>query len=298
MSRLLPDFKDHRITVETAAGQVAINAAVGGAGPPLLLLHGFPQTHAMWHLTAPTLAAHYTVVCADLRGYGDSDTPDSQNGDLYTKRVMAEDQIALMGALGHDRFGVAGHDRGGRVAYRLALDHPEVVDRVAVLDINPTADYYANVDKDFGMKAFHWFFLPQAYDLPERLIGADPAFFLQWMIGRYMGDGEGLAPEAMREYLRYNTRPANIHAMCEDYRAGAHHDDRNDKLDLDAGRKIAAPLLTIWGGRGLAQQSSAPLETWRRWADDVTGFGAPSGHFVPEEAPHDVVRGFLDFFPR
>jgi haloacetate dehalogenase len=225
--------------------EAAICVRHGGSGPPVLLLHGHPQTHVMWHLTAPALAAEDMVVCADLRGYGDSGKPPAApDHESYSKRAMARDMVAVMGALGHPEFAVVGHDRGGRVAYRLALDHPGRVRGGAVLDIVPTGEMFRRADMAFGLGYWHWFFLAQAFDLPERVIGANPDGFY-FHRGRDMFE-----PAAMAEYRRCYADPATIHAMCEDYRAGASFDFDLDEADRKAGRWIRCPLLALWGGKG------------------------------------------------
>jgi haloacetate dehalogenase len=293
-------FEQRRI----AGSGAAIHVRVGGRGAPLLLLHGYPQTGAMWHRVAPELARHFTVVAPDLRGYGDSDRPAAgPDHAAYAKRAMAADQVAVMGALGFERFAVAGHDRGGRVAYRLALDAPERVTRLAVLDIIPTGSVFAAVDKGVAMSTYHWFFLSQPFDLPERLIGADPEFFLRWTLASWSGDGlASFAPEALAEYLRAFQDPAVIHATCEDYRAGATVDDETDRADLGH-RRIACPTLVLWGdrranrrGRTGAVERRDPLAVWREWAADVRGQALACGHFLAEEAPGETAAALRDFF--
>ena len=280
-------------------GEVRVRARCGGSGPPLLLLHGHPQTHLMWHRVAPRLARDFTVVAPDLRGYGGSSAPPpAPDHAPYAKRAMAQDQIALMRHLGHERFAVVGHDRGGRVAYRLALDHPQRVTRLAVLDIVPTAEAFGRADMAFGLGYWNWFFLAQPAPLPERLIGADPAYFY----GRYFDAAvngtprEAFAPEALAEYLACAARPETIHAMCEDYRAGATADYAHDAADRAAGRRIACPVLALWSGRGALARWYDVLAVWRGWADDVRGGPLDAGHFLAEEAPdavHAELRPFL-----
>jgi haloacetate dehalogenase len=283
-----------RRTIETR--EVAIHARVGGAGPPLLLLHGYPQTHVMWRKLAPELARRFTVVAPDLRGYGDSGTPPADaEHRAYSKRAMGEDMAELMGRLGFERFAVAGHDRGARVAYRMALDHPARIQRLVTLDIVPTAEMWRSVDKDFATATFHWFFLIQPDDLPERLIGADPDYFLDWKLDHWAGDPKAIEPEARAEYKRCFRRPEVIHASCEDYRAGATVDQRLDEADLKAGRRIACPMLALWARRGFADRLHDPLAVWRRWADDVRGAAIDCGHFLPEEAPEAVLGHLRPF---
>src|SRR5688572_12142369 len=240
-------------TVDT--GEATIRVRHGGSGPPLLVLHGHPQTHVMWHAVAARLASEFTVVAPDLRGYGDSSKPaTTADHEPYSKRAMARDQIAVMRALGFSEFAVAGHDRGGRVAYRLALDHAQAVTKLAVLDILPTGEHFRRADMRFGLGYWHWFFLAQPFDVPERIIGADPiGFFTRgWATG---DDGKPrppayFAPEAVEDYLRCYANPQTVHATCEDYRAGATFDFELDEADRQAGHRIAAPVLALWAAQG------------------------------------------------
>lgn len=273
---------------------IEIDALVGGSGPPLLLLHGYPQTRMIWAAVAPRLAQSFTLVIPDLRGYGRSDKPQGDKDHfLYSKRQMARDQIATMKALGHERFHVAGHDRGGRVAYRLALDHPQAVDRLAVIDIVPTAEMWqAGAVGMMGL--FQWTFLAQDVPLPEMLLQDRAVDFMQWLFTRWTTPGFEFHPDAMRDYLESGSSPEAIHASCEDYRAGWHVDRLHD--EEDRGRKsIAAPTLLLWGEHGAAAKA-APLEIWKQWASHVTGMALPAGHFVPEEAPAETAQALLDFF--
>lgn len=289
---LLAGFAERRF----AAKGVEINAAVGGAGPPLLLLHGYPQTHAMWHRIAPALAERYTVVAADLRGYGDSAKPAAVDGTTYSKRTMAADMVAVMGELGHSRFRLAGHDRGGRVAYRLALDHPDVVEKIAVLDIVPTKTIYDATDRMLATYYFHWFFLIQRAPLPETLIGRDPQFWLETIFNAWTGTSEAFTPAARAEYLRCFASPGGVAATCEDYRAGAGADCEDDAASLAADARVAAPLLALWGKRGVVGARFDCLAEWRRYAADVRGEAVNCGHFLPEEAPEPTLRALLAFF--
>ena len=284
-------FARHRIEVEGAT----IHARTAGSGPPLLLLHGYPQTHAMWHRVAPRLAERFTVVVPDLRGYGDSSKPAGDAAHhTYSKRVMAQDQVAVMRRLGHERFAVAGHDRGGRVAYRLALDHPKRVTRLAVLDIVPTKTMFDGVDRQVATDTFHWFFLIQPFDFPERLIGADPVYFLTHLLGRWSGDGmRPFAAEALAEYVRCFSDPATIHATCEDYRAGASID--LDHSNADGAKKVTCPLLALWGERGTVGRLYDVMKIWREHATNVSGKSLPAGHFLPEEVPDDTLAELLRF---
>jgi haloacetate dehalogenase len=289
---LFPGFEPRRIRTSGTE----INLVVGGSGPALLLLHGYPQTHAMWHRIAPRLAQQFTVVCADLRGYGDSGKPLSEpDHRTYSKRAMAQDQVEVMQALGFARFAVAGHDRGGRVAHRLARDHPHHIERLAVLDISPTAIMYAKTDKAFATAYYHWFFLIQPYDLPERLIGANPGYYLRKKIGGWGSGGLGLFhATALAEYERCFRNPATIHATCEDYRAAATIDLEHDAAD--AQNKIDCPLLVLWGEKGVVHRLFDPVSDWRRVASDVRGKSLPSGHYLAEEAPDETCAELLAFF--
>ena len=271
-------------------GEADIRVWRSGSGPPLLLLHGHPQTHVMWHLIAPLLARQFSVVAPDLRGYGDSSKPPTTPDHApYSKRAMAGDQIRVMRQLGFERFFVAGHDRGGRVAYRMALDHPERVAKLAVLDIIPTGEAFRRADMEFGLRYYHWFFLAQPYDLPERLIGADPSnFYLR-------GRSEVFAPEALEEYLRCARNPETIHAMCEDYRAGATIDFALDEADRGK-RRIDCPLLVLWGRKGPLDKWYDVLGIWRDWAGNVRGRALDCGHYLAEEAPEETAAELAAFF--
>ena len=257
---------------------------VGGGGPPLLLLHGYPQTHVCWHKVAPILAQRWTVVCPDLRGYGDSVKPQ---GADYSKRAMAVDQIETMTALGFEQFAVAGHDRGGRVAYRLALDHPERVSHLAVLDIIPTIDNFERLNGRAALGGYHWLFLAQPAPFPERLIGADPDFFLDHCLQSWAGRSDVFDPEAMAEYHRCFRDPATIHATCEDYRANPTIDYETDEADRGR-RMIGCPVLVLWGAARPQRSDFTPLDTWQRWASNVRGRGLPCGHFLPEELAEET----------
>jgi len=289
-AELFPGFALDEVDV----GEAVLRVRRGGSGPPLLLLHGHPQTHVMWHAIASSLAERFTVVAPDLRGYGDSSKPPtSETHEPYSKRAMAKDQRELMRLLGFDRFSVCGHDRGARCAYRLALDQPEAVDRLAVLDVVPTGDVFRLANADFGLAYWHWFFLAQPFDLPERMIGANPDafYFRQSYQARSL-----FAPEALDDYVRCVRRPETIHAMCEDYRAGVTIDRVHD--DADCGRRrIECPLLVLWGGRGkLPTLYDDVLGIWRSWADDLRGRAIDCGHFLAEEAPEQTLAELLEFF--
>ena len=275
--------------------ETMIHAVVGGSGPPLLLLHGYPQTHAMWHEVAPGLAERFTVVASDLRGYGDSGKPASDARHLvYSKRATARDQIELMESLGFRRFLVAGHDRGGRVGHRMALDHSDRVEKLAVLDIVPTHKVFSTVDKEIATGYYHWFFLIQGNGLPETLIGHDPGYYLQAKLRQWAGDANAFDRRAMQEYIRCFSDPACIHASCEDYRAAASVDLEHDEADMH--RKLQCPLLVLWGEKGLMERHYDVPATWRERASDVRGRKLACGHFLAEEKPKETMTELLSFF--
>jgi haloacetate dehalogenase len=286
-------FEGFRLrSVETA--EARINVRYGGSGPPLLLLHGHPQTHVMWNRVAPRLADEFTVVMTDLRGYGDSSKPPtSADHAVYSKRAMARDQVSVMRELGYERFGAAGHDRGGRCAYRLALDYPQQVSRLAVLDIIPTGEAFRRADMAFGLRYWHWFFLAQPAPLPEQLLGANPDAY-------YFHDRQQaeriFGAAALGEYLRCVHDQATIHAMCEDYRAGATVDFELDEADRRAGRRIGCPVLALWSGAGPVGRGYDVLGIWREWADDVRGRALECGHYLAEERPAETAAELLAFF--
>jgi haloacetate dehalogenase len=288
----LPGFE--RFDIEAEAG-VSIHGARAGTGPAVLLLHGHPQSHSTWSRVAPRLVqAGYSVVATDLRGYGDSSRPAGGENHLnYSKRVMARDQIAVMQALGHRRFAVIGHDRGGRVAHRMALDHPRCLSHVAVLDIAPTATMYARTDRTFATRYFWWFFLIQPAPLPERLIENDPEFFLRSHLAA-QSRTPGVPDEALiEEYLRCYRLPGTIHAVCEDYRAAASIDLEHDAADSH--RRIEVPLLALWGGKGVVGETYDVLATWREKATDAQGKALDCGHALQEEAPGPCGDALLEF---
>jgi haloacetate dehalogenase len=291
MSELFPGFTTRHV----ATAGARIHCEVGGSGPPLLLLHGYPQTHAMWHRIAPQLAERYTVVCSDLRGYGDSSKPDGGEGHVaYSKREMAKDQVEAMQALGFARFKLVGHDRGGRVAHRLCLDHPQAVERVAVLDISPTRLMYAGSDMGFATAYYHWFFLIQPFDLPERLIGSDPVYYLRRKLGG-LSSGLGVFDRrALAEYERCFADPATIHATCEDYRAAASIDLEHDAADAHA--RVQCPLLALWGEKGVVHRFFDPIADWKSVARDVRGKALASGHYLAEEVPEATLAALQAFF--
>jgi haloacetate dehalogenase len=271
----------------------------------VLLLHGYPQTHVMWQRVAQKLAKDFLLVIPDLRGYGDSTKPlPAQTPELdhaqHSKRAMAADMAALMRSLGHERFAVVGHDRGGRVAHRLALDHPERVERLAVIDITPTLDMYEATEMRFASWYYHWFFLIQPAPLPERMIGADPSFYLRWCLAGWGSRGIGFVePEALAEYERCFGRADTIHASCEDYRASATIDLEHDRASRAAGEKIACEMLVLWGEHGIIGRLFDPLAAWgAQCAAAVSGQVLPAGHFIPEELPDETARHLHAFLRR
>lgn len=299
-------FEERRVPVAEVTLRVRLGSNPAGADPtrpPLLLVHGFPQTSAMWHRVAQLLAPHFRLVLPDLRGYGESDKPAGKASSEgahanYAKRAMAADLHALMQSLGHPRYFVAGHDRGARVAQRLALDQPQAVQALAVMDIVPTLDMYDTADQAFGRAYYHWFFLIQPAPHPERMIGADPEAYARWKLGGWGSGGRDFyEPEAMAEYLRCYARPETIHATCEDYRAGAGIDLTHDRATRAEGRRIACPLVVLWGSRGVIQQLYRPLELWQAQCEKpVQGMALDAGHFLAEEQPAAVAAELLRFF--
>lgn len=286
------NFRETRIETSGAA----INLVRGGHGrQPLLLLHGYPQTHVMWHRVIPFLAPHFDIICPDLRGYGDSEKPPSDpDHSAYSKRAMAADMAEVMKELGHEQFLVAGHDRGARVAHRMALDYPDRVSRACVMDIAPTLHMFTHTDQQFATGYYHWFFLIQPDGLPERMIGHEPGYYLTEKLKRWSGSEAQFDPDALQEYVRCFSDPAAIHASCEDYRAAATIDLQHD--EQDRGRKVQCPLLVLWGNQGFVHRTYDVLEVWRDYAQQVEGLALDCGHFLPEEAPEPVAGVLLDFF--
>ena len=291
---LFDGFKGQRLP---GVDGVEINAVIGGSGPPLLLLHGFPQTYVMWHRVAPLLARWFTVVATDLRGYGDSSKPASDPlHRTYSKRATGDDQLAAMRSLGYNSFFVAGWDRGGRVAHRMALDHPNAVMRLAVLDIAPSREMLERVTMQFAVAYYHWFFLVQPYDFPERMIAADP----EWFVYKNLGAGPGgryrdiYDPQALAAYVRAYSDPATVHATCEDYRAMMTIDIKHD--DEDGGRKLKMPLLCLWGNDGILNTLFDALSLWQLRAEHVRAEGIAAGHYLCEEVPREVAAKLIDFF--
>ena len=286
-------FEKHRIVV----GNAEIFALTAGAGPPLLLLHGFPQNHVMWHKVAPSLSSSFSLVIADLRGYGESTGPrPDPDHHGYSKRTMGTDMLGLMAALGYERFALAGHDRGGRAGYRLALDHPERISRLAALDIVPTFDVWRTMGADQAMRLYHWLFLAQPAPTPERLIAQDPDMYLMHLLDQWTGRKGSLDTAAVAEYARAFRLKTVVEAACEDYRAGATIDRELDRADREAGRRIQCPMLLVWGTHSMSLRASSPLDVWRTWAANVKEVALDCGHFVPEERPEECAAALLEFF--
>ena len=290
---MFPNFTNHQLRVNG----VEINTVIGGRGPPLLLLHGYPQSHLIWHRVVDELATRFTVVATDLRGYGASEKPvglaDHSN---YSKREMAKDQVAVMRKLGFDSFNLCGHDRGARVSHRLAVDYPEAVKRLMLLDISPTLAMYEQTTMEFARAYWWWFFLIQPTPFPEAMIAAAPETYLRKKIGWGHAGLSAFTPETYAAYLSYVSDPATMHAMCEDYRAAASIDLEHDRADREAGKKIACPVYAIWGEHGVVNRCFSPIADWQRVADDVRGRTLPCGHYIPEEAPEALLVEMLEFF--
>ncbi|KPP99977.1 alpha/beta fold hydrolase [Marinobacter sp. HL-58] len=288
------DFGAGFITERIRTSGAEINLVHGGNGPPLLLLHGYPQTHVMWHRVAPDLARDFHVICPDLRGYGDSSRPPTDDShSAYSKRAMAQDMVEVMTHLGYQQFSVAGHDRGARVAHRMALDHPQRVARACVMDIAPTLHMFRHTDQNFATGYYHWFFLIQPGGLPEHMIGADPDYFLMEKLRRWSGPDAHFDPDAVAEYRRCFRDPGVIHASCEDYRAAATIDLDHDAHDRN--RRIECPLLVLWGSKGFVNRTYDVLAVWRGYADRVEGRILDCGHFLPEESPAEVIAELRRF---
>jgi haloacetate dehalogenase len=295
LADLFPDFESHWLDVNGTR----LFARSGGEGPPLLLLHGYPQSHVMWHGVAPVLAKHFSVICPDLRGYGWSSVPRSDaTHAAYSKREMAKDMVALMAALGHVRFACAGHDRGGRVAYRLALDHPGRLSRLSVIDIAPTAVMWQLIAASGGTLASHWAYLAKPAPEPETLIAKDPWAWQSDKLALWSAE-KSLKPfdrRALAHYRTFFNNPDRIHATCEDYRAGATIDRVMDEADLAAGRRIDCPVQVLWGQAGIPASGGSLLEQWKGFAPHAVGEGIEGGHFIPEENPGAVAAGLIRFF--
>jgi len=283
-------------TEKVAVNGININYRIGGNGPALLLLHGHPQTHVIWHKVADKLAQHFTVVAADLRGYGDSDKPvASDKSAAYSKRVMAKDQVELMKHLGFEHFSVLAHDRGARVAHRLAADHPSNVICMVLLDIAPTLAMYEQTNQEFARAYWHWFFLIRPAPFPESLIEANPENYLRSVMGTRSAGMSPFTEEAFSEYLRCLKLPGAATGICEDYRASAGIDLVHDKTDIEAGHKVSCPLLVLWGKEGVVGRCFEPIVEWEKVAEQVKGHSLPSGHYIPEEAPELLLEHVLSF---
>jgi haloacetate dehalogenase len=273
-----------------------IHCRIGGEGPPLLLLHGHPQTHVIWHKVADQLAENFTVVAADLRGYGDSDKPPASEASVsYSKRIMARDQLMLMQSFGFTQFSVLAHDRGARVAHRLALDHPDAVTRMILLDIAPTLAMYTQANEEFARAYWHWFFLIRPTPLPETLIETDPENYLRTVMGTRSAGMGPFTDDAFSEYLRCLKLPGAAIAICEDYRASAGLDLEHDQADIDAGNKLKCPLLALWGEKGTVGRCFSPLHEWQKVALNVDGNALASGHYIAEEVPELLLEYTLGF---
>jgi haloacetate dehalogenase len=285
-----------RSEIQTSGARIV--TVLGGQGPPLLLMHGNPFTHLSWLRIAPRLAEEFTVVCTDLRGYGDSEKPpggDDHSG--YSFRAMGQDQFEVMEALGFSRFAAAGHDRGARILHRMCLDQPDKIQRAAILDIIPQHHLLNNVTRQWGTFSWHWFFMNQPYDLPERLMGADPDYFIRAKLAKTKQGLSFFDERALAEYIRCFRNPETIHAMCEDYRATFGIDLAMDTKDFEAGRRVTCPLLLLWGATGGVGRNHKPLEIWSRYATDIRGAKAlPCGHYLSEEAPEETYSELRAFF--
>ena len=284
-------FDTRRVTVDGAD----LHARIGGEGPPVLLLHGFPQTHLAWHRVAPALAGRFTVVVPDLPGYGASRLA-APTTEALAKRTLARQMVALMAALGHQRFALAGHDRGARIGYRLALDHPDRLTRLAPIDILPTLEVWEAMNWQAALNSYHWLLLAQPAPLPENLVGADGPGYVRHLIDRWAGHRDRLDPAAVAAYAESFADPAVVAAACADYRAGATLDVEHDRADRDAGRRIDCPVLLVWATRYLKERGRRHLDVWRGWAEDVREVPLDCGHFVAEEAAEDCAAALLNFF--
>jgi len=269
---------------------------VGGTGSPLLLLHGYPQTHVAWHDLAPLLAKYFQVILPDLRGYGNSVGPeDDSEHEAYSKRTMAHDAIEIMKSLGHAKFAICGHDRGGRVAYRAALDHPSIITHVIAIDIVPTLVLWERMDQKVALSTFHWPFLAQPAPLPESLIAKEPDLWVQTLIDRWIGKGNSLTEDAVRSYKKQFHNAESLSATCADYRAGVTSDIEHDREDRAQDRKIKCPTLIVWGEQFLNSRSGDILGIWEEWAETVSGLPLDCGHFVAEEKPEELASAITTF---
>ena len=271
-----------------------INTKIGGTGPPILLMHGYPQTHLMWHKIAPQLSKKFTVIVTDLRGYGDSSKPETNNNHIvYSKKRMALDQVEVMKALGFEKFYAVGHDRGARVLHRMMIDNQNSVKKAVFMDIVPTLTMYNTADKNFAYNYYHWFFLTQPYDFPERLIGGNPEYYLRKKIKAWGKNKDFIPKEVFNEYLRCFSNKETIHASCEDYRASFTIDLEHDKNDY--GKKIKNPIYVMWGEYGFVGNNYQVIDVWKEYATNVKGRGLPCGHYIPEESPDETLKFLLEF---
>ncbi|WP_311969507.1 alpha/beta hydrolase [Pseudomonas baltica] len=291
MADAIPELFPGFAPLQVNTSDVAFKGVIGGAGPPLLLLHGYPQTHVTWRYIAPRLARYFTVIAPDLPGYGASRTVADQ--PRWSKRRVAQALVEMMEQLGHSRFAVVGHDRGARAGYRMALDHPQRVTRYASLTVMPTLDVWEAMDKPFALANFHWFFLAQPFDLPERLLAVDPEAFIKNALSKMAGDLANIDPQALDAYVTAFRQPSVRHAMCEDYRAAANEDTEHDAADRAAGRQLPCPVLVLWPKTYAGAHS--PLAIWGKWARDVRGEAIKGGHLQPEESPDEVMKALLPF---
>jgi len=288
-------FKNFKQDIIEVNG-VNINYKIGGKGEPLLLLHGYPQSHVLWRKIAPLFAENYTVICSDLRGYGDSDKPQSDKKHLtYSKKTMGLDQNELMKKLGFNEYFLVGHDRGGRVAHRMAIDFKENIKKISVLDIVPTSHVFKNTNAILAKRYYHWFFLIQSYPHPETMIGNDPEYFIRSKLQMWGANNEYLTEEIIQEYLRCFTVDT-IHASCEDYRAGASIDLVHHEEDFD--KKISCPLQVLWGSKAFVEELYDPIKVWKEWALNVEGQSIDCGHFLPEESPIETYNAIINFFKK
>ena len=271
-----------------------INTKVGGTGPPILLMHGYPQTHLMWHKIAPQLSKKFTVIVTDLRGYGDSSKPETDKSHIvYSKKRMALDQLEVMKSLGFEKFNAVGHDRGARVLHRMMIDNQVSVKKAVFMDIVPTLTMYNTADKNFAYNYYHWFFLTQPYDFPEQLIGGNPEYYLRKKIKAWGKNKDFIPKEVFNEYLRCFSKKETIHASCEDYRASFTIDLEHDKNDY--GNKIKNPIYVMWGEYGFVGNNYKVIDVWKEYATNVKGKGLPCGHYIPEESPGETLKFLLEF---
>ena len=287
---MFDDFKSAKLK----SNKINIHYKIGGKGYPILMLHGYPQTHIMWRKVAPILSKDYTVICSDLRGYGDSDKPSSDVIHRnYSKKEMAKDQAELMELLGFKKYIVVGHDRGARVAHRMGLDYKDKIDKMVLMDIVPTNHVFDTANMTLATRYYHWFFLIQKHPFPEKLIGNDPEFYLRSKLFMWGLNEQYMSEDVINEYLRCFSNPDTIRASCEDYRAGATIDMEDHNNDYD--KKIECPLLILWGKKGTVEELYDPIEVWNKWAKNVQGYSLDCGHFIPEERPEETIDYIKNF---